>query len=123
MDSIFHSALKYTDVRDFAYHDKHPLHYGVVDQTPEEQEDQADERQPNTVTDPNDIYRRAVALFDFKAENDNEVDLTEGQVIWASYRHGQGWIVAEILETGQTGLVPEEYVQILPEGDNEWIDT
>lgn len=123
MEPIFHSALKYTDVRDFAYHKKHPLHYGVAQPGPLDEEIDKDGSTVNTVKNPNDIYRRAVALFDFKAENDNEVDLTEGQVIWASYRHGQGWIVAEVLETGQTGLVPEEYVQILPEGDNEWYDT
>ena len=122
METVFHSALDYTNVRDFAYHDKHPLHYGVP-QEPEVWDETTAASLENSVKDPNDIYSRAVALFDFKAENENEVDLKEGQVIWASYRHCKGWIVAEILETGQTGLVPEEYVQILPETANEWYDT
>ncbi|EGW30056.1 uncharacterized protein SPAPADRAFT_52893 [Spathaspora passalidarum NRRL Y-27907] len=59
-----------------------------------------------------EINRKARALFDFVPENDNEVSLTEGQIIWISYRHGQGWLVAEDPETGENGLVPEEYVEI-----------
>ncbi|ODV79727.1 uncharacterized protein CANTADRAFT_35391, partial [Suhomyces tanzawaensis NRRL Y-17324] len=54
--------------------------------------------------------RKAIALFDFTPENDNEVGLTAGQLIWISYRHGQGWLVAEDPESGENGLVPEEYV-------------
>lgn len=61
-----------------------------------------------------EINRKAIALFDFVPENDNEVRLTEGQVIWVSYRHGQGWLVAEDPETGENGLVPEAYVDLLP---------
>ena len=34
---------------------------------------------------------KARAIFDFSAENDNEISLIEGQIIWISYRHGQGW--------------------------------
>ncbi|ABN65041.1 protein that interacts with Nap1, which is involved in histone assembly [Scheffersomyces stipitis CBS 6054] len=59
-----------------------------------------------------EINCRARALFDFQPENDNEVALTEGQIIWISYRHGQGWLVAEDPESGENGLVPEEYVEI-----------
>ncbi|ODQ65571.1 Sh3 domain of Nbp2, partial [Nadsonia fulvescens var. elongata DSM 6958] len=53
---------------------------------------------------------RAIALFDFEPENDNEYRLTAGHMVWISYRHGQGWLVAEDAITGDTGLVPEEYV-------------
>ncbi|KAJ8101034.1 hypothetical protein POJ06DRAFT_267200 [Lipomyces tetrasporus] len=60
-----------------------------------------------------EIHGRAVALFDFEPENDNEVALKEGQEIWISYRHGQGWLVAQDPLTGETGLVPEEYVEII----------
>lgn len=66
-----------------------------------------------SVASADEIHGRAVALFDFTPENDNEAPLREGQIIWVSYRHGQGWLVAEDPETGETGLVPEEYVQIL----------
>ncbi|KAK9461452.1 uncharacterized protein V1516DRAFT_675986 [Lipomyces oligophaga] len=60
-----------------------------------------------------EIHGRAVALFDFIPENDNEVALKEGQTIWISYRHGQGWLVAQDPTTGESGLVPEEYVEII----------
>lgn len=150
----FTSALPYAKVRDFAYHDKHPLHYGVrpEPQQPDHEElgdqdfydderheyDEQDDIQGNghqydethdgddtkyIRQTPDDIYSRAVALFDFEPENCNEIRLVGGQVVWISYRHGQGWLVAENLETGDTGLVPEEYVQVLPENESEWEDT
>lgn len=127
----FSSALPYTKVRDFAYHDKHPLHYGMrpaepENEAPEPKNDEpqdsiiAADEQPHKKED--DIYRKAVALFDFEPENSNEAPLVEGQIVWINYRHGQGWLVAENLENGETGLVPEEYVQVLPENENEWYD-
>ncbi len=59
------------------------------------------------------MHGKAVALFDFQRENENELPLVEGQVIWVSYRHGQGWLVAEDPKTHESGLVPEEYVRLL----------
>ncbi|KAF4552693.1 SH3 domain-containing protein 1 [Elsinoe fawcettii] len=55
----------------------------------------------------------SLALYDFNPENDNELELREGQIIQVGYRHGQGWLVAMNLETGEQGLVPEEYVRLL----------
>ncbi|TKX23235.1 SH3 domain-containing protein 2 [Elsinoe australis] len=55
----------------------------------------------------------SLALYDFSPENDNELELREGQIIQVGYRHGQGWLVAMNLETGEQGLVPEEYVRLL----------
>lgn len=154
----FRSALEYADVKDFAYPNFHPLHYGVAlssrdseyssysssldeDENnnsanpaskfadgPPWQED-ADLNSPIITNDDNnreyefsvasadEIHGKAIALFEFVPENDNEVPLREGQVIWVSYRHGQGWLVAENPETGETGLVPEEYVQLLSATD------
>lgn len=72
-----------------------------------------------SVASADEIHGRAVALFDFEPENDNEAPLRVGQVIWVSYRHGQGWLVAEDPTTGETGLVPEEYVRMLPPSQHE----
>lgn len=49
-----------------------------------------------------EMHGKAVALFDFARENDNELELVEGQVIWVSYRHGggMGWLVAQDPKTG-----------------------
>ncbi|PWW79122.1 hypothetical protein C7212DRAFT_153733, partial [Tuber magnatum] len=59
------------------------------------------------------MHGKAVALFDFIRENENELPLVEGQVVWVSYRIGVGWLVAEDPKTGESGLVPEEYVRLL----------
>ena len=67
-----------------------------------------------TIASPDEeMHGKAVALFDFARENDNELPLVEGQVILVSYRHGQGWLVAQDPKTGESGLVPEEYVRLL----------
>ena len=67
-----------------------------------------------TIASPDEeMHGKAVALFDFERENENELPLSEGQVIWVSYRHGQGWLVAEDPKTGDAGLVPEEYVRLV----------
>lgn len=70
-----------------------------------------------SVSSIDEIHGRAVALFDFIPENDNEAPLKAGQIVWVSYRHGQGWLVAEDPHSGETGLVPEEYVQMLNASD------
>lgn len=70
-----------------------------------------------SVASADEIHGRAVALFDFTPENDNEAPLREGQIVWISYRHGQGWLVSEDPDTGETGLVPEQYVQLLKPED------
>jgi hypothetical protein len=67
-----------------------------------------------TIASPDEeMHGKAVALFDFMREHENELPLVEGQVIWVSYRHGQGWLVAEDPKTGESGLVPEEYVRLV----------
>lgn len=138
----FPPSLSYTDVRDYAYPPSHPLHYGIppqpdpdyppayrIDGGPPWRED-PDLASPVvtlhavgdrlsrefefSVASADEIHGRAVALFDFVPENDNEAPLAVGQVVWVSYRHGQGWLVAEDPATGETGLVPEEYVRMLP---------
>lgn len=144
----FQSALAYTNVRDFAYPEFHPLHYGVRPQSIQSQDQDEDEDRyydddngppwqedadlaspvikshevgdrisreyEFSVSSIDEIHGRAVALFDFTPENDNEAPLKEGQIIWISYRHGQGWLVAEDPITGEKGLVPEEYVEMIP---------
>lgn len=67
-----------------------------------------------------EMHGKAVALFDFERENENELPLIEGQVIWVSYRHGQGWLVAEDPKTSESGLVPEEYVRLLRDIEGGW---
>jgi hypothetical protein len=130
-----------SSVRDFAYSDSHPLHKGAQPLLDSEDIDDGlqdfehrdlgsdssngrddDESLVGTYSSE-EINRKAVALFDFVPENDNEVALKEGQLIWISYRHGQGWLVAEDPETGENGLVPEEYVEVWTEEDGDAVVT
>lgn len=114
-----------TSIIDFAYSGLHPLRVGefsiVHDDDSEQRGFEYDNGYDNRESGSDDedhsyssdeINCKAMALFDFIPENDNEVALTEGQIIWISYRHGQGWLVAEDSESGENGLVPEEYVEI-----------
>lgn len=58
-----------------------------------------------TIASPDEeMHGKAVALFDFTRENENELPLVEGQVVWVSYRHGMGWLVAEDPKTGRRNL-------------------
>lgn len=91
-----------TLVTDYAYPELHPLRHGA--------EPELDDDEPCAVN------RRAVALFDFTPENGNEVPLVAGQVVYITYRNGEGWLVAE--DDNGSGLVPEEYVELL-ESDDE----
>lgn len=117
-----------TTIVDFAYSKQHPLRLGDFplsksrDGIPQDEwflrdHDVLDEEHEEADSEAHayssdEINCKAIALFDFIPENDNEVALSEGQEIWISYRHGQGWLVAEDPETGENGLVPEEYVEI-----------
>lgn len=67
-----------------------------------------------TIASPDEeMHGKAVALFNFVSESENELSLVEGQVIWVSYRQAEGWLVAEDPKTQERGLVPEEYVRLL----------
>lgn len=58
-----------------------------------------------TIASPDEeMHGKAVALFDFIRENENELPLVEGQVVWVSYRHGMGWLVAEDPKTGASHI-------------------
>lgn len=146
-----------TTTKDYAYPESHPLHlnnYPTSQRSLISSSEDLDlhdfgqtEYDDDDTLGPEEINCKAVALFDFEPENDNEVALRVGQVIWISYRHGQGWLVAEDPDLGENGLVPEGYVEICapeeesiqdepkpfiprvlqnvknPEDDSDWEDT
>jgi hypothetical protein len=70
---------------------------------------------PNLVPSiPDDeMNGKAIALFDFEVEHENELPLEEGQVITVLSRHGRGWLIADDPRTGNAGLIPEEYVRLI----------
>lgn len=99
---------------------RRPSPHGNVEQLSEEGSDvdEGDGRFSKdysfTIASPDEeMHGKAVALFDFESEHENELALKEGQIILVSYRHGQGWLVAEDPRTGESGLVPEEFVRLI----------
>ena len=72
-----------------------------------------EEHRPGSTSLDESFAGPSLALYDFTPENNNELALREGQIIQVGYRHGQGWLVAQDMETGEQGLVPEEYVRLL----------
>lgn len=99
-----------------SYLEPHPTQYPSA--SPEllgEDEDSRYSRDYSfTIASPDEeMHGKAVALYDFQRENENELPLVEGQVLWVSYRHGQGWLVAQDPKSGESGLVPEEYVRLV----------
>lgn len=124
--SLHSLYLSSTSICDFAYDENHPLRQGQFPFSASESDDDSDYDLSCILTDDGSsdarlINLQAVALFDFIPENDNEIELREGQSVWISYRHGQGWLVAEDPNLGKNGLVPEEYVDFLVE-ENELED-
>lgn len=117
-----------TSICDFAYNEDHPLRHGQFPTSGNSSDIDGEDYEyghqsyydnhEGTLPGSRTINLRAVALFDFTPENDNEIELKEGQSVWISYRHGQGWLVAEDPELGKDGLVPEEYVDFLVEDDD-----
>lgn len=63
--------------------------------------------------DENNDILHAVALYEFTPENSNELPLSPDQLLIINYECGDGWLVAHDPFTGQTGLVPSEYIRIL----------
>lgn len=93
-------CLSYTSIKDFAYEEDSPSHYGVF---------------PVKKSLQSENVKQAVAVFSFFPENDNELRLEEGQIVIINYMYGQGWLVASDPLSGETGLIPEEYVEFLEE--------
>ena len=111
------SSSTYDPAYPSAYHGPSTHHDPAFlddDYTEEEEESRYSKDYQFTIASPDEeMHGKAVALFDFARENENELPLAEGQVIWVSYRHGQGWLVAQDPKSGESGLVPEEYVRLV----------
>lgn len=126
---ILRKTYNLVSVKDFGYLPSAPLHAGIANyelylhsQRFSDSEDY--ERQDFEIGKHDDSEQdlekvvKAIALFDFEAENDNELELRENQQIYILYKHGNGWLVGEDPQTGATGLLPEEYVQFLAGEDD-----
>ena len=76
---------------------------------------------PSTIAFPDEeVHDKAVALFDFAKESEDELPLKEGQIIWVCSQQSQGWVMAEDPRTGELGFVPEKFVRLLPDVEGSW---
>ncbi|KAG0318920.1 HOG (high osmolarity glycerol) pathway protein [Podila horticola] len=116
-------------VRDFAYPKTHPYHLGHFPPPPacEESDVEEDDESMGWYTEKREedhshffqdeeepldrTHGQARGLYDFDAETDTELSFREGEYLWIHSRQFPGWFLGEI--AGVTGLVPENYVQIL----------
>ncbi|KAF9156024.1 HOG (high osmolarity glycerol) pathway protein [Linnemannia schmuckeri] len=108
-------------VRDFAYATSHPFHRGEYPPEPvyeesdiEEDYDEDFDIRGENVDDDDEEDRtqgQARGLYDFDAENESELSFKEGDFVWIHYRQFPGWFLGE--KEGKSGLVPENYVQLL----------
>ncbi len=90
---------KYLKIRDFAYASKDPRHWG-------------DYPVLNDANDDSSMVGPAYALYDFTAENESELNLKQGQPIYIQTKKWDGWLLVDDM-MGQSGLVPENYVQLM----------
>ncbi|OBA24761.1 hypothetical protein HANVADRAFT_28050, partial [Hanseniaspora valbyensis NRRL Y-1626] len=119
----------YISVRDFAYDAENPLHYGYLDEDEEDEQEYiisedddnySDKRKSYSLPREYIINKEGIALYDFENLNDNELPLKKGDLIFINYKHGQGWLVVQRLDdSGEAGLVPEDYVEIIEDEFSE----
>ncbi|CDH58596.1 hypothetical protein RO3G_11071 [Lichtheimia corymbifera JMRC:FSU:9682] len=89
-------------IRDFAYPESSPLHYG-----------QPVERRTSIVSLSSSEFNgcQARALYDFVPETEYEIGMKAGDVVWVQYRQCPGWLIADVED--DTGLIPETYVEFI----------
>lgn len=89
-------------IRDFAYPESSPLHYG-----------QPVERRTSIVSLSSSEFNgcQARALYDFVPETEYEIGMKAGDIVWVQYRQCPGWLIADVED--DTGLIPESYVEFI----------
>ncbi|KAJ2841896.1 HOG (high osmolarity glycerol) pathway protein [Coemansia brasiliensis] len=113
-------------IRDFAYPKEDPRYEGkYVDVYPEDDIDAGNESDPwasfesggpsihvdDDTGTTNTILGRALALYNFEAENPTELAFSENDILYITYKQCDGWLVG--YKDNQVGLIPENYVQLL----------
>ena len=52
-----------------------------------------------------------VAIYDYNADDDDEIDIMEGDIITNPEIIAEGWMTGTNSRTSQTGLLPSNYVE------------
>lgn len=56
------------------------------------------------------IYR---AMYDYEAQDDDEVSFQDGDLIVNVSSIDGGWMTGQVQRTGQVGMLPANYVQVV----------
>jgi hypothetical protein len=103
-EDIVNNMSPEVKIRDFAFPTDDPRHWGQKILEEEEEDNEY-------------VNRRARALYDFVAENSSELSFQEGDILLVQCRQYDGWLMANLGE--ETGLIPENYVRLLDDGEED----
>ncbi|XP_061381311.1 LIM and SH3 domain protein Lasp isoform X2 [Danaus plexippus] len=59
-----------------------------------------------------------IAMYDYEANDSDEVSFREGDYISNVTCIDEGWMTGQVLRTGRTGMLPANYVELAPQGYN-----
>ncbi|XP_022114222.1 LIM and SH3 domain protein Lasp isoform X2 [Pieris rapae] len=59
-----------------------------------------------------------VAMYDYEANDSDEVSFREGDLISNVTSIDEGWMTGQVLRTGHTGMLPANYVELAPNYPN-----
>lgn len=74
----------------------------------------ANEQPPNH-RPPAHNQRVFIAMYDYEANDSDEVSFREGDYISNVTSIDEGWMTGQVLRTGRTGMLPANYVELAPE--------
>lgn len=55
-------------------------------------------------------------MYDYEANDSDEVSFREGDFICNVTAIDEGWMTGQVLRTGRTGMLPANYVDLAPAG-------
>ncbi|XP_063631527.1 LIM and SH3 domain protein F42H10.3 [Cydia splendana] len=63
-----------------------------------------------------DVQKVYIAMYDYEANDSDEVSFREGDLISNVTAIDEGWMTGQVLRTGRTGMLPANYVERAPQG-------
>ncbi|XP_077966510.1 uncharacterized protein LOC120341950 isoform X3 [Styela clava] len=81
-----------------------------VEPTPKEPEQSADVIEELVRKGDGHVYQ---AMYDYAAQDDDEVTFMDGDVIINAQKIDDGWMFGTVERTGQTGMLPSNYVSVV----------
>lgn len=80
---------------------------------PKEEEDLVPPPAPEAAAAPDDTSVQYVAVYEYTAADDDEVSMKEGDTIINGVIVGEGWMLGTNSRTGDHGMLPSNYVEII----------